>query len=201
MWRLCFWLVSGSKLQEETSKNISPQKDLHSPDVIELLEFETYEENNGFKHENSKEERCGMKRISYQLTEDNFKEENKSHNKYKTERDMAITLVAISLMFVLCQSVKLVPDIYELIVCDHVKIYEKGYDPDCQNPVAIDSVASLGNLFCCINSAVNFLLYMIRGRKFRDAFYNTYFSRRKKNLNKSSSNQKSDKTTTSQLQL
>ena len=32
------------------------------------------------------------------------------------------------------------------------------------------------NLFVCINSYTNFLLYMVRGKKFREAFYQTYFS-------------------------
>ena len=33
---------------------------------------------------------------------------------------------------------------------------------------------SVGNLMPCINSAMNFLIYMLRGKKFRDAFKSTY---------------------------
>ena len=33
---------------------------------------------------------------------------------------------------------------------------------------------SLANLFACINSAANFLIYMLRGKKFRKAFLSTY---------------------------
>ena len=33
---------------------------------------------------------------------------------------------------------------------------------------------SVGNLMPCINSALNFLIYMLRGKKFRDAFKSTY---------------------------
>ena len=91
------------------------------------------------------------------------------------EFDMGLTLAGISLMFVLCQSIKLVVDIYELMVCDHFKIAKEGHDPKCHNPIKIDIIASFGNLFVCINSAANFLLYMVKGEKFRDAFCQTYF--------------------------
>ena len=98
------------------------------------------------------------------------------------EFDMGLTLAGISLMFVLCQSIKLVVDIYELMVCDHFKIAKEGYDPKCHNPIKIDIIASFGNLFVCINSAANFLLYMVKGEKFRDAFCQTYFSCKSSNI-------------------
>ena len=103
--------------------------------------------------------------------------------KKRKEIDMAITLIAISITFVLCQSVKLVADVYELTVCDHFKIAKDGYDPQCHNPIEIDVVISLGNLFVCVNSAANFLMYMIRGKKFREAFCQTYFPCWKKEEN------------------
>ena len=37
---------------------------------------------------------------------------------------------------------------------------------------------SLANLMCCFNSAANFLVYMLRGKKFRDAFLHTYGCRK-----------------------
>ena len=98
------------------------------------------------------------------------------------EFDMGLTLAGISLMFVLCQSIKLVVDIYELMVCDHFKIAKEGHDPKCHNPIKIDIIASFGNLFVCINSAANFLLYMVKGEKFRDAFCQTYFSCKPSNV-------------------
>ena len=93
----------------------------------------------------------------------------------KFEIDMAITLVAISFMFVFCQSIKLVADVFEHRVCDHFKIAEKGYDKNCHNPEKIDTLISMGNLFCCINSAANFLVYIIKGKNFREAFFDKYF--------------------------
>ena len=38
---------------------------------------------------------------------------------------------------------------------------------------------SLSNLFACVNSAANFLIYMLRGKKFRDAFLQTYGMKRR----------------------
>ena len=35
------------------------------------------------------------------------------------EVDLAATLVAISVVFIVCQSIKLIPDIYEMVTCDH----------------------------------------------------------------------------------
>ena len=94
------------------------------------------------------------------------------------EVDLGITLVCISLMFIFCQSIKVVPDIYEIIYCDHFELAQKDNEMErmCTSTTIIDTFASLGNLFCCINSAGNFLLYMLRGKKFRDAFTQTYFS-------------------------
>ena len=114
-----------------------------------------------------------------------------NHSKTKSmsqEYDMGLTLAGISLMFVLCQSVKLIPDIYELMVCDPWKITKDEHDPNCHNPTTIDVITSLGNLCVCINSAINFLLYMVKGKKFRDAFYQTYFSCNQTSRNASASN-------------
>ena len=116
------------------------------------------------------------------ILEDKKPEANRNQKRKQLERDMAITLVAISLMFVICQSIKLIVDIYELTVCDFSKIAIEGYDPECHNPTQIDVFASLGNLFVCINSAANFLVYMIKGKRFREAFCHSYFSCSEENI-------------------
>jgi hypothetical protein len=46
---------------------------------------------------------------------------------------------------------------------------------DCETTVFIETMISLSNLLVCVNSSGNFLLYMLRGKKFRDAFCQTYF--------------------------
>ena len=90
------------------------------------------------------------------------------------ETQLAITLVAISLLFIICQSMKFIPDIYEMKYCDHFKMAATKGDKMCIVPAFVDTMLSISNLFCCINSAGNFLLYMIRGKKFRDAFMKMY---------------------------
>ena len=42
--------------------------------------------------------------------------------------------------------------------------------------------ATYWNIFVCINSAANFLLYMVKGKKFREAFCQTYFSCKSSNV-------------------
>ena len=166
---------------------IPPQNDHLSPDVMKTLEYETFEDKKITKSKIDDDETSFLKKISSQLTF--HKEEDVETKKQKTDQfavDTAITLLSISMMFVICQSVKLVPDIYELTVCNHFKIAKEGHDENCRNPLNIDVATSLGNLFCCINSAANFLLYMVRGKKFRDAFYGTYFACGNRNLHKSS---------------
>ena len=154
------------------------KNDENMPDIIEQLEFEPNEDKNE-KEENKTE-------FFHQLSTVKF-EENKDQKKKQSEIDMAITLVAISLMFVCCQSVKLIAEIYEQIACDHFTGFVgqefSTFEEQIQNrakchqtTISIDVSKSLGNLFVCINSAANFLLYMVRGKKFREAFYQTYFS-------------------------
>ena len=66
----------------------------------------------------------------------------------------------------------------------HFQIYCHGKQDDsgryiisekCETTVFIETMISLSNLLVCFNSAANFLLYMLRGKKFRDAFCQTYF--------------------------
>ena len=109
-----------------------------------------------------------------------------SFTHHQKEKEMTITLVAISLIFVICQSIKLVSDFYELAVCDHFKLHKNGYDPNCQNTFIIDVFNHLGKLFSCINSAVNFLIYIVVSKKFRNAFKETFISCRQPSLYKPS---------------
>ena len=44
----------------------------------------------------------------------------------------------------------------------------------CESTPSFEVVISLANLSTCVNSAANFLVYMLRGKKFRDLFLDTY---------------------------
>ena len=45
----------------------------------------------------------------------------------------------------------------------------------CQTTEFIESAISISNLLTVVNSAANFLIYMLKGKKFRDLFLQTYF--------------------------
>lgn len=78
-------------------------------------------------------------------------------------------ILGMSSLFIVCQSFKTVPDLYELIVCN--KIGEAG---NCDMPLAILNVMRLSHLLVCINSSANFLIYYLNGHKFRQAWLDTY---------------------------
>ena len=94
----------------------------------------------------------------------------------KHEVSLAITLVGISVLFIVCQSFKLVGDVYELF-CEKDRDPETG-EETCASTQFIEATISLANLSTCINSAANFLVYMLRGKKFRDFFLETYCCKR-----------------------
>ena len=78
--------------------------------------------------------------------------------------------MSISLLFICCQSFKMIPDIYELIFCPPTK--EDG-EP-CETTPFISTCVSLSHLLICGNSALNWIVYLLAGEKFRSAWCNTY---------------------------
>ena len=58
-----------------------------------------------------------------------------------------------------------------------LKDIEETVLPTCQTTDFIETVTSVSNLLTVVNSAANFLIYMLRGKKFRDLFLQTYFRR------------------------
>jgi hypothetical protein len=90
-----------------------------------------------------------------------------------SDRALGATLVGVSLLFIACQSLKLIPDVYEGFLCERSSDSTGGY---CRGSHAINVMITLSNLLMCVNSAANFLMYMLRGSKFRRAFIRTYWS-------------------------
>lgn len=88
------------------------------------------------------------------------------------EISLAITLVTISVLFIVCQSLKIITDVYELLFCEKIETQAGRFV--CKSTPFFDVVISLANLSSCVNSAANFLVYMLRGKKFRDLFLDTY---------------------------
>ena len=57
---------------------------------------------------------------------------------------------------------------------------------ECLTNNFIEWAISISNLLTVVNSAANFLIYMLRGKKFRDIFLQTYFSSCMKNRQENS---------------
>ena len=84
--------------------------------------------------------------------------------KQQEEHKLGMILGTMSLVFIVCQSVKIFPDIYELLFC-------KDETGKCDmNQIFMD----LSHLLVCINSSTNFLIYYCQGEKFRRAWMETY---------------------------
>ncbi len=95
--------------------------------------------------------------------------------KRKNEENLAITLVSISILFIVCQSVKMIADIYD-VFCEK-KLTQEEEEAMCETNQFVEIAISLANLSTCVNSAANFLIYMLRGKKFRDLFLEIYCCR------------------------
>ena len=65
----------------------------------------------------------------------------------------------------------MIPDIYELIFCPPTQSEEQ---PICETTPFVDTCVSLSHLFVCGNSALNWIVYLLAGEKFRSAWRNTY---------------------------
>ena len=89
----------------------------------------------------------------------------------RKDKALGATLVGVSVLFLACQSLKLIPDVYEGFFCGEKEEEGSGYCPSNQ---FMDIIVTVSNLLMCINSAANFIMYMVRGSKFRRAFIRTY---------------------------
>lgn len=86
--------------------------------------------------------------------------------KQRQEHKLGILLVAISILFILCQSFKIIPDLYEIMFCSDIE--------DCSSTAFIAFCVNLSHLLVCFNSSANFVIYLLGGEKFRRAWCQTY---------------------------
>ena len=93
--------------------------------------------------------------------------------KQQEEHSLGIILILMSILFIVCQSLKIVPDIYEIIVCRTAEKYNNDLH-SCEFPGAIVKLTNVSHLLLCINSSANFLIYYCAGGKFREAWLDTY---------------------------
>ena len=64
----------------------------------------------------------------------------------------------------------MIPDVYELIFCPPTQ----DEDELCETTPFISTCVSLSHLLVCGNSALNWIVYLLAGEKFRSAWCNTY---------------------------
>jgi|FrelakmetLWP11LW_1041352.scaffolds.fasta_scaffold146250_1 hypothetical protein len=103
----------------------------------------------------------------------------------KREANLGIVLVSISVLFIVCQSVKIIPDVYEVFTCritsavaapKAASILTAGADlrgcPEkaadlaplkCPTTPLVDSIVDLSHLLLAINSSANVIIYTLRG--------------------------------------
>lgn len=108
----------------------------------------------------------------YSLVGQQFQTERSILKKKQDEYKLGWILVGISGVFIFCQSFKIVPDLYEMIVCNNLRMSgERCFTSE--DPV-IDAVTKISHLLVCCNSSANFLIYYLNGEKFRKAWIDTY---------------------------
>ena len=73
-------------------------------------------------------------------------------------------LMSIVVVFVVCQSFTIVADCYEALSC-----INQNADV-CLSNDHIENIIDISHFMLSINSSVNFLLYVIHAKVFRDAF-------------------------------
>ena len=86
------------------------------------------------------------------------------------EQRLGTLLLGISVLFIICQSFKMIPDIYELIFCPPTQ----NEDHVCETTSFISTCVSLSHILVCGNSALNWIVYLLAGKKFRQAWCETY---------------------------
>ena len=108
-------------------------------------------------------------------------------------QDLVRVLIGISILFICCQSLKIVPDLYELFACPsqsevrHIFKFIKtilndttrkiDFQGGCTDvPWTVTFIMNISHLLVCVNSAANFLFYFLHGAKFRAAFKETFLS-------------------------
>ena len=72
-------------------------------------------------------------------------------------------LISIVVVFIFCQSFKIVADAYEAFTCS----YENMRRSNCGTNQIIESIIDLSHFLLALNSSINFVLYVIHEETFR----------------------------------
>ncbi|TRY71962.1 hypothetical protein TCAL_01149 [Tigriopus californicus] len=101
-------------------------------------------------------------------------------SRQKREANLGVVLISISILFILCQSVKIIPDMYEVAFC---RLGNSELMPKCPATPLMASLIDISHLLLAINSSANFIIYTWRGQKFREVLTQTFCFRKTSRLN------------------
>ena len=89
-------------------------------------------------------------------------QESEMTARQQREANLGIVLISISVMFIICQSVKIIPDVYEVLFC---RIGTTGLNSEglCVNHKLINDIIDVSHLMLAINSSANVIIYTLRG--------------------------------------
>ena len=92
--------------------------------------------------------------------------------KQQDEHTLGIILIGMSSLFIFCQSFKIIPDLYELMVCGSAG--NLGHNCAISKVPVMNVITRMSHLLVCFNSSTNFLIYYLNGEKFRRAWVETF---------------------------
>ena len=92
--------------------------------------------------------------------------------KQQEEHTLGLILIGMSSLFIFCQSFKIIPDLYELIVCSSAG--NLGHNCAISKVPVMNVITRMSHLLVCVNSSTNILIYYLNGEKFRRAWMETY---------------------------
>ena len=80
------------------------------------------------------------------------------------------------LVFIFCQSVKLIPDLYEVFYCS--------IEPNCDSLLWIEAIIDVSHLLLAINSSCNVVIYTFSRKQFQENISDLIQRRKSNSLNK-----------------
>ena len=95
--------------------------------------------------------------------------------KQQEEHTLGLILISMSALFIFCQAFKIIPDLYEVLVCNEGG--SLGHNCAITKVPVINVITRMSHLLVCFNSSANFLIYYLNGEKFRRAWVETYGER------------------------
>jgi len=110
--------------------------------------------------------------VQVNVTTRGFQPRRTFFKKQQEEHTLGLILIGMSSLFIFCQSFKIIPDLYELVVCTSAG--NLGHNCAISKVPVMNVITRMSHLLVCLNSSTNFLIYYLNGEKFRRAWVETY---------------------------